>query len=712
MRRPRWMLKFTINRQRLHPWRCRSKLDVEENSAKEVESLKEQIALLSESSSSALEEVATLREQKAADEESHAASTAQKDEVISTLKSKLEEVMAAYKRLKGHLQELQERLTQQTTTYDSLKASYDELNAQHAASVEELEMLKTEASSSRERADALVEELRQAQEKFAESEAQRESQMENFKKRVLAFNDELTQKQRQNEVALHELRQSLLMEFSARDEAAQLKLSELEESCTLQTKTVEKKELEIQSLAERVRLLQEEHAQAGSDREETDRKHEAERMELEAQLSSANETIEKLRSATDANVGLQRETISQLENQAAKLVLQVESETEGANAARAALETYKKRAHTALKKASSENKLNLKKAAQSTTKLEQELVSAKGRISTLETELEESRKRMAELESAGDALAQSAREALEAEKRSQEASLRLEIDSLKAEVVRLEMALASQKTPLEAQIKQLSERNEALNHEISALRESIRTQNESLEEAVHAKEEEISELSKQLQAALAAAASLATNEAGRRSYSPASSPTEKERRSTASSSRSFDSEGNNSFLHQTTIEEQHEHIAAAVADSCPIPLASKANGVDQQAKAPADASELVRLKLALHELENQSHVFQKKVRRVFSPQEHQKVMAAHSKANDEGSGLFGGVFSLFGGGAASPPPPKPLAAPPNFKPSPTTAKTNTTGAALGSKDKNGVLSFGSDPSDDEEFATPLNPFAT
>ncbi|KAK1941318.1 RANBP2-like and GRIP domain-containing protein 5/6 [Phytophthora citrophthora] len=94
----------------------------------------------------------------------------------------------------------------------------------------------------------------------------------------------------------------------------------------------------------------------------------------------------------------------------------------------------------------------------------------------------------------------------------------------------------------------------------------------------------------------------------------------------------------------------------------------------------------------------------------FTPQEQQKVMAVH-RPNEEGAGLFGGVFSLFGGGAPAAPPPKPLAAPHNFKPSPTTAKGNTTGAALGSKDKNGVLSFGTDPSDDEEFATPLNPFA-
>ena len=72
--------------------------------------------------------------------------------------------------------------------------------------------------------------------------------------------------------------------------------------------------------------------------------------------------------------------------------------------------------------------------------------------------------------------------------------------------------------------------------------------------------------------------------------------------------------------------------------------------------------------------------------------------------------MFGGVFSLFGGGGASAPPPKPLAALHNVKPSPRSAKSKTTGVALGSKDKNGVLLLGSDPSDDEESLTLLNPF--
>jgi len=179
----------------------------------------------------------------------------------------------------------------------------------------------------------------------------------------------------------------------------------------------------------------------------------------------------------------------------------------------------------------------------------------------------------------------------------------------------LEEALESERVPLEAHIKQLTERNEALNLEIAALREEVRKQNESLEQAVQAKEDEISDLSKQLQAALAPASS-AANEAGQRSYSPASSPTEKERRSTASSSQS---EGNNSYLYHTTTEEQHEHMTAAVADSCPISLASKlapSNGVGQHVKTSSDDdNEAVRVKRTLSELESKVHLFQKKVRR-------------------------------------------------------------------------------------------------
>ncbi|CAH0518593.1 unnamed protein product [Peronospora belbahrii] len=733
-------------------------------SAEELEKLKDQVASLSVASGSAIKELSFLREQRVAEEESYAAGIARKDDVILTLKMKLEEVMGAYKRLKGHLKELQDRLTQQSTSNAYLKTSNDELKALYSASTMELDALKAEFALFRAQPVAMEEELRQSNEKIA----QYETQIEDFKKRVVAYDDEVAQVQKQQDMALHDQKEKLLMAFAARDEAAQLKVVKLEKSLVVLTESVEQKEHEIQSMAERLRHIEQEQVKAGSDQEEKVRKYEAERMELVAQLSSASETIEKLSLATDASVSIERETMSQLAKQITQLELEVKVQTEGANAARVALETYKKRAHIALKKALSENKLNLKKAAESAMKLENEVLLAKGRISILKIELEEARRRMVEIESAGDILAQNTCKALEADKRSQEAVRQLEIDSLKAEVRQLKEALDSEKVRLEFQMKQLTERNGALNNEIASLQDEVRIQNTVAEEAVRAKEKEIYDLSKQLHAALAAVASLASNEAGGRHSSspPPLSPIEKERRSTVSSTHSFGSERNNSFLE----EQRNHHLAAAVEDLCPISLASKMTGpncVEQHLTAPVDDDndEIVSLKRLLQEMESKSIVFQKKYEDAcalleqahrqnehfgkhsaqdlnieylknvvikyiasqvrsekdqlvpviaallhFSPQEHHQVMVAHRKTSDESGGLFGGVFSLFGASTMTTSVPKPLH---YYKPSSSTIGSDKISeTAVDSKEKNGILaSSNADPSDDENFVIPLNPFA-
>ncbi|CAH0474126.1 unnamed protein product [Peronospora belbahrii] len=733
-------------------------------SAEELEKLKDQVASLSVASGSAIKELSFLREQRVAEEESYAAGIARKDDVILTLKMKLEEVMGAYKRLKGHLKELQDRLTQQSTSNAYLKTSNDELKALYSASTMELDALKAEFALFRAQPVAMEEELRQSNEKIA----QYETQIEDFKKRVVAYDDEVAQVQKQQDMALHDQKEKLLMAFAARDEAAQLKVVKLEKSLVVLTESVEQKEHEIQSMAERLRHIEQEQVKAGSDQEEKVRKYEAERMELVAQLSSASETIEKLSLATDASVSIERETMSQLAKQITQLELEVKVQTEGANAARVALETYKKRAHIALKKALSENKLNLKKAAESAMKLENEVLLAKGRISILKIELEEARRRMVEIESAGDILAQNTCKALEADKRSQEAVRQLEIDSLKAEVRQLKEALDSEKVRLEFQMKQLTERNGALNNEIASLQDEVRIQNTVAEEAVRAKEKEIYDLSKQLHAALAAVASLASNEAGGRHSSspPPLSPIEKERRSTVSSTHSFGSERNNSFFE----EQRNHHLAAAVEDLCPISLASKMTGpncVEQHLTAPVDDDndEIVSLKRLLQEMESKSIVFQKKYEDAcalleqahrqnehfgkhsaqdlnieylknvvikyiasqvrsekdqlvpviaallhFSPQEHHQVMVAHRKTSDESGGLFGGVFSLFGASTMTTSVPKPLH---YYKPSSSTIGSDKISeTAVDSKEKNGILaSSNADPSDDENFVIPLNPFA-
>ncbi|RLN91698.1 hypothetical protein BBJ28_00007030 [Nothophytophthora sp. Chile5] len=690
---------------------------VRADSAKAIEALEQQLVSLSEANRSLSEELARVGEQKAMEEEGHAALVAQKDEVIATLKTKMEELMTAYKRLKAGVQELQERLTQQTEANAALQASSNELESQNSTSIEELTALKLELAASRENASLLTEKLHEAEAASTEAESQRENQVDSFKKRVLAYEDELAQLKRQGDVALYEQKEAMQASFSAREVEAQQQLTELETSLAKESASAAEKEQEAQRMTKRLRQIEEQQAEAESDREEAQRRQEAATQEVEAELVAANETIQKLRSATTANVDQQRETLANLENEVAKLKIQVESEAEAAIAARAALETYKKRAHTALKKATSDGKLNLKRAAQGTAKLEQEVVAAKGRVRILEAEMEETHRQMTELKDAEESRVQSARATLEAEKLAQEAAVQAAMAALKAEVARLE----AEKTSFEEQIAQLMKLNEGLERQVDELKDEAQRQSERDQQTIETKEGEVQELSKQLQAALAAAASLAeshglaSNGAGRRSYSPASSPTEKERRSlsTASSSRSMEGEGNNSFLHQATME-QHEHMAAAVADSCPIPLASKAaNDVDlaQQTKylknvvmkyiasqVPSEKEQLVPvIAMLLH----------------FSPQEQQQVVSAHSKANEEAAGLFGGVFSLFGGGGTSSPQPKPLATPQHFQPTTSAAKANSSGAALGSKDKNGVLTFGNDPSDDDddEFATPLNPFA-
>ncbi|RLN48420.1 hypothetical protein BBJ28_00000057, partial [Nothophytophthora sp. Chile5] len=428
---------------------------VRADSAKAIEALEQQIVSLSESNRSMSEELTRVGEQKAVEEEGHVALVAQKDEVIATLKTKVEELMAAYKRLKAAVQELQERLTQQSEANAALQASSNEFESQHSISIEELTALKLELAASRENASLLAEELRDAEVASTEAESQRENQVDSFKKRVLAYEDELAQLKRQGGVALYEQKEAMQASFSAREVEIQQQLTELETSLAKECASAAKKEQEAQIMTERLRQIEEQQAEADSDREEAQRRQEAATQEVEAELVAANETIQKLRSATTANVDQQRETLANLENEVAKLKIQVESEAEAAIAARAALETYKKRAHTALKKATSDGKLNLKKAAQGTARLEQEVVAAKGRVRILEVEIEETRRQMAELKDVEESRVQTARATLEGEKRAQEAVVKAAMDALKGEVARLE----AEKSSFEDQITQLMSLN-------------------------------------------------------------------------------------------------------------------------------------------------------------------------------------------------------------------------------------------------------------
>ncbi|KAI9916388.1 hypothetical protein PsorP6_018101 [Peronosclerospora sorghi] len=113
----------------------------------------------------------------------------------------------------------------------------------------------------------------------------------------------------------------------------------------------------------------------------------------------------------------------------------------------------------------------------------------------------------------------------------EEAARRGELERVQAEVTRLDDVLARIESPLCAQITELTARNDAL------------------EQRVRVIEDERKELACLMQAAVVAV------ESGRRSLSLTDSSSEKERRSTTSSLRSFDFEGSVPTLLHTTIED-------------------------------------------------------------------------------------------------------------------------------------------------------------
>ncbi|KAI9907419.1 hypothetical protein PsorP6_004591 [Peronosclerospora sorghi] len=211
------------------------------------------------------------------------------------------------------------------------------------------------------------------------------------------------------------------------------------------------------------------------------------------------------------------------------------------NAALAALETYKKRAHCASKKTSRESKQQVSDAVARTSELQRELDAVMSCITGLESELKDARRCL------------------------EEAAPRGELERVQVEVTRLNDVLARIETLLCAQITELTARND------------------ELEQRVKVMEDERKELACLMQAAAAAV------ESGRRSLSRTDSSSEKERRSTTPSLWSFDFEGSVPTLLHTTIEDNdaatqkiHRICSDATVDAAAVILSSPLEQVEAE----------------------------------------------------------------------------------------------------------------------------------
>ncbi|KAI9915668.1 hypothetical protein PsorP6_007899 [Peronosclerospora sorghi] len=389
----------------------------------------------------------------------HGAELATKDDIISTLKSNLEEVMAAYKRLKGHAKHVQDKLTHDTANNDRLMTSLEALKAQDVALAAELEAIQVELAASRAQSSVMSEESCEQSERAAETVAQYEAQIEVLMKRVSVSDEVLAQTRRQHAIEVQKQKETLQSALAQKDG-------------------------EIERMIHGMQRVEEELAHAQGAREEPVRAHEAERKEWKLQC------------------------VVDLEKQRTCLERHVQAETERSQAALAALEMYKKRAHCALKKTSRERKQQVSDAVARTSELQREMHAVTSCITGLESELKDARRCLEE-----------------------EAARRGELERVQAEVTRLNDVLARIETPLCAQITELTAGNDAL------------------EQRVRVMEDERKELACLMQAAVAAV------ESGRRSLSLTDSSSEKERRSTTSSLRSFDFEGSVPTLLHTTIED-------------------------------------------------------------------------------------------------------------------------------------------------------------
>ncbi|KAI9916127.1 hypothetical protein PsorP6_017077 [Peronosclerospora sorghi] len=328
----------------------------------EVEQLQERIHELQELQIQRKSDAETAEKTK----DRHGAELATKDDIISTLKSKLEEVKAAYKWLKGHAKHVQDKLTHETAKNDRLMTSLEALKAQDVALAAELEAVQVELAASRAQSSVMSEESCQQSERAAETVAQHEAQIEVLMSRVSVSDEGLAQTRRQHAIEVQKQKE------------------------TLQSALAQK---EIERLIHGMQRVEEELAHAQGPREE-------------------------------ARTCLERH---------------VEAETERVQAALATLETYKKRAHCALKKTSRESKQQVSDAVARTSELQRELDAVKSCITGLESELKDARRCLEE-----------------------EAVRRGELERVQAEVSRLNDVLARIETPLCAQMTELTARNDAL----------------------------------------------------------------------------------------------------------------------------------------------------------------------------------------------------------------------------------------------------------
>ncbi|GLD97016.1 hypothetical protein PINS_up005699 [Pythium insidiosum] len=715
-----------------------------QNAADQVKELESKVA----SASQTLDALESSRQEAEANALQLRSECLQKDDIISNLKEKAAEVLGKYKKLQEHANNTQEQVNDKDLELRSLKQTYDDLVLTSHQSLEAVQASRREVSSLEEQLASLKEELTKRQDEMDLMESTASQQVEALKSKLSDTSDELERTKQELVEIQSKHAASMASALAASESEWSDRLLQATTSENELTAKLDARGVELQAALEQLRDARSNHESAQRSLIQLQELHQhtisTRDQDVEAMKQELAEALQQISTLQEQNEALKgnAETVSHLHSELDALRSQLEVEIEGANAARTALETYKKRAATALKKATSESKSSLRRVEEETSQLQQDLDAANARASDLESELKAAQKQYEEMVASTEAHIRLARDRLDEEKTATLAEWKERLAVITAERDSLLLSLESKKE-LDERLLALEGDNERLRLDLNTLQDELKCNAEAARKTIQQHESEIDTLKKQLEEAQRTATTQANG---------------------VIRSRDVRSKGSSLNGHgEEPVENERGHLAAAVADivslSLPTPASTPPSSSDvhtfvSPTAQPHRNDEALKLKKQLTTLEDQVHQFQKRYedtlalleesnrqkKRIqelhsrttdglnieylknivikyietqnqsdkdrlipviatvlhFSPQEMKKINDAQQRAQEESAGILGGVFSLFGGSTATPPP-KPLAIPVVTDPSqPPTGMITSNGLQV----------------DEDDNVTPLNPFAS
>jgi len=426
-----------------------------------------------------------------------------KDGITNTLKEKLEEVLKRYKKLQEQAIELKSKYDENATELDQLKRGVVQSSELQLT----IENLENKLKCAVEAELSLTEKL--------EKELLDKGNLENEKALLGSTHSDQVNKMKEcidvkeesiakltgtiedlqtkcndycNEIAKKELDQKELLEqLESRNARLQSALDDKESAILTMNQT-------ISSLKNQVDEAQNAQNNLVDKSSETEAEFQTQIAEKMAQLCVIEEQVNILQIDKE-NLGNQ---VTTLQDEITTVRAELAVEIEAAGEARVALEHYKKRAHSALKKASTEGKLYEKKFIEDKIALEIDVERLRAEVTRLESEISNEKSNSEQLRKRYDEELRKVK--IDYDETQQNLNNLLIDHKHQLELSIQKVAeLDQSKTMLDEMYRHAQEREEKLVNEMENLRKEIQSKSDIARQMLKVKDAEIGELMKRLE---------------------------------------------------------------------------------------------------------------------------------------------------------------------------------------------------------------------